>query len=598
MVLMAAENICKSYGERTILKDISFYINDHDKIGIVGINGEGKSTLLKILAGEMDYDSGEITRSRTLRVSYLPQTPVFSKNMTVLEAMACDADSTQEYEAKRILTKLGINDFDKDVSLLSGGQKKRVAIARALTVTSDLLILDEPTNHLDSDMIEWLENYLRAYKGAIAMITHDRYFLDRVTNRIAEVDRGTIYMYETNYSGYVESKSERLQLAAAAERKRQAFLRREAEWVKRGVRARGTKSKSRLERYEEIKNAPTYSERAQLELNSINSRLGKKTIELHNISKSYDGKTLIKDFSYTLLRNDRIGITGVNGSGKSTLIKIIGGIIEPDSGSVERGETVKIGYFSQESDEMDMGMRVIDYVKEAGEYIETPDGTISAAKMLERFLFNGETQWNVIGKLSGGERRRLELMRVLMTSPNILLLDEPTNDLDIDTLCILEDYIDTFPGAVITVSHDRYFLDKTVSSIWELTSSGTINRYNGGYSDYIEKRPDLQPESKHAAQQQKYVKQREQKPRFTFSEQKEFETIDDDIELLESKIAAAEQEMIDNPTDFSRLQELTEEKSKLESELESKTERWMYLNELAEKIAAYNSKKNKFWGGY
>lgn len=584
MILLSADNIKKSYGERQILNSVSLYIDSGDKIGIVGINGEGKSTLLRIIAGELDYDGGTITPSRSLKPAYLPQTPVFKEGVSVLEAMECDKTGADEFEAKRILTRLGITDFDASVSILSGGQKKRVAIARALSRESNLLILDEPTNHLDSEMITWLESFLKAYKGALVMITHDRYFLDRVTNRIAEVERGSLYMYETNYSGYIEAKNERMQIAAAAERKRQAFLRREVEWVRRGVRARGTKSRHRLEHYEEVKNREGLYVRQSLEISTLNSRLGKKTIELYNISKSFDNKPLIRDFSYNLLRNDRIGIVGGNGSGKSTLLKIICGMVEPDSGSVEIGETVKIGYFSQESEAMDLSMRVIDYVKEIGEFIETPEGTLSAAKLLERFLFDGEAQWSRIEKLSGGERRRLELMRVLMGAPNVLLLDEPTNDLDIETLCILEEYISEFAGAVITVSHDRYFLDKTAAQIFELNEGGEVKRYTGGYSDYEEKRVEVKKESVRAEQKTQRTQRKNDKLRFTFKEQMEFNTIDDDIAALEESIAETEAEMEKCGADFSKLTELSEKKAELEAQLDEKTERWIYLNDKAERI--------------
>jgi ATP-binding cassette subfamily F protein uup len=590
MVLLTAENIRKAYGERVILNDVSLYVSDNDKIGMVGINGEGKSTLLKILAGVLDRDGGDITPSRNLRISYLPQTPEFASGASVLEAMDCESTGADEFEAKRILTKLGITDFDRKTELLSGGQRKRVAIARALASESNLLILDEPTNHLDSEMITWLEGFLKSYKGAIIMITHDRYFLDRVANRICEVDRGSVYTYETNYSGYIEAKNARMETAKASERKRQAFLRREVEWVRRGVRARGTKSRSRLEHYEEVKNQEGLHTRQTLEISSLNSRLGKKTIELKNISKTFDGAPLIRDFSYNVLKSDRIGIVGGNGSGKSTLLKIICGMIEPDSGSVERGETVKTGYFSQESEAMDLSQRVIDYVKEIGEFIETPEGTVSAAKLLERFLFDGEAQWSTIGRLSGGERRRLELMRVLMGAPNILILDEPTNDLDIETLCILEEYIDTFAGAVIAVSHDRYFLDKIASQIFELTPGGEVKRYTGGYSDYEEKRVEIKKESsKGDSKSSRTV--RESKPKFTFSEQREFDTIDEDILKIEEEISEIDSQMERSATDFTKLNELAEKKTELEDQLEEKTARWVYLNEKAEEIEAYNSKK-------
>lgn len=593
MVLLSAENIRKAYGERIILNDVSLHINSDDKIGIVGVNGEGKSTFLKIIAGDLDYDGGEITPSRSLKISYLSQTPVFDNDADIISAMECDKQGADEFEVKRILTKLGITDFEKKISLLSGGQKKRAAIAKALATESNLLILDEPTNHLDSEMITWLEDYLRAYKGAVVMITHDRYFLDRITNKIVEVDRGKLYKYETNYSGYVEEKNNRMQAAAAAERKRQSFLRREIEWVRRGVQARGTKSKSRLDHYEEVKNQEGLHTRQTLEISSINSRLGKKIIEIYDVSKSYGTQTLVKGFSYNLLRNDRIGVVGRNGSGKSTLLKMICGLIEPDSGRIEIGETVKIGYFSQESEAMDLSMRVIDYVKEIGEFIETPEGTVSAAKLLERFLFDGEAQWSRIEKLSGGERRRLELMRVLMAAPNVLLLDEPTNDLDIETLCILEDYIADFEGAVIAVSHDRYFLDKISNQIFELTDYGEIKRYNGRYTDYEEKRVEIKKEAAKEARQKTQRTARADRPKFTFNEQREYDMIDDEIAKLEEQISETEAEMEKCITDFTKLTELTEKKNELESKLEEKTERWIYLNDKAEQIEEYkNSLKN------
>lgn len=588
-VLLTAENISKAYGERVILNDVSLFINSNDKIGLVGINGEGKSTLLKIIAGTLDYDKGEITASRGLRIAYLPQTPVFEKDATVLDAMECVKTGADEFEAKRILTKLGINDFDCKTAILSGGQRKRIAIAKALAAQSDLLILDEPTNHLDSEMIIWLENFLCGYKGAILMITHDRYFLDRVANRIVEVDRGSLYFYETNYSGFIEEKDARMRIARTAEKKRQAFLRKEIEWVRRGVLARGTKSKSRLDHYEAVKNQEGIKERARLEVSSIASRLGKKIIEIENISKAYDGAALINNFSYNLLRDDRIGIVGSNGSGKSTLLKIIAGRLEPDAGAIEWGETVKIGYFSQESEEMDLSMRVIDYVKEAGEFIETPDGMVSAAKMLERFLFDGEAQWSTIGRLSGGERRRLELMRVLMTAPNVLLLDEPTNDLDIETLCILEEYIEEFPGVVIAVSHDRYFLDKISTQIFELTPYGEIKRYPGNYSDYEQKRTEFIKSATKSKSGDTQRTRREERPKFTFKEQKEYETIDEDIAGLENSIAEIDASMLECAVDFTKLNELAEKKSALEQQLEEKTERWVYLNEKADEIAAYEA---------
>lgn len=587
MVILTCNDICKSYGEKPVLSNIAFSLNDNDKVGIVGVNGVGKSTLLKIIADRTDSDSGSVIKANNIRIAYLPQNPEFNDSNTVIEQVLAGVNENErelhEYEAKTILTKLGITEFDKKVNLLSGGQKKRVSIASCLAMPSELLILDEPTNHLDNDMITWLEDFLQSYSGAILMITHDRYFLDRVTNRIIELDNGSLYSYQANYTGFLELKAQREEMLQSSERKRQAFLRREIEWVQRGVRARGTKSKSRLEKYEEVKQQNLINDKSNVEISSINSRLGKKTIEIENISKGYDGKTLINGFSYNVLRDDRIGIVGRNGTGKSTLLKIIDGLVKPDSGNVSIGDTVKIGYFSQEGDEMDTSMRVIDYIKEVAEFVDTVDGKISASQLLERFLFSGDVQYNTIERLSGGERRRLLLLRVLIASPNILLLDEPTNDLDIETLGIFEDYIMNFSGAVMTVSHDRYFLDKIANQIFEIKDSGDVEMYVGGYSDYEMKRKE---DKKVAVVKEKQTvqPQREKKLKFSFNEQREYDNIDDDIAKLEEKILNVDVEISKQTSDFVKLQELADKKLLLEEELNEKTERWIYLNDLAEKI--------------
>ena len=489
MLLLSAEKIEKSYGIKPLLEGASLYLSRGDKVGVVGLNGMGKSTLLKIIAGVEQYDSGSITKIPHLVIHYLPQQPDMQAGNTVLQQVFLGASEElrqmKEYEAKSILTKLGISDFQQDVSTLSGGQKKRVAIASALATPCDLLILDEPTNHLDHHMVAWLEQTLQKFRGALLMITHDRYFLDRVSNKILEVNNGQIYQYESNYSGYLESKAQREEMALSSERKRQSLLRKELQWIQRGVKARGTKSRSRVERFEALREKEAPELPQQLEISSVGTRLGKKTIEVNHISKSYGDKVLIQDFSYIVPRNGRIGIIGENGCGKSTLLQLLSGNLSPDTGTVEIGDTVKIGYYTQECKNMDEHQRVIDYIKDGAEWIETINGKLSAAQMLETFLFRGDMQWNYINKLSGGERRRLYLLRVLMEAPNVLLLDEPTNDLDIETLQILEDYLETFSGAVIVVSHDRYFLDKVTETIFEFEENGTLKQFLGGYSDYF-----------------------------------------------------------------------------------------------------------------
>lgn len=591
MILLSAHNISKIYMERRVIDNASLFLNEGDKVGIIGINGTGKSTLLKILAGAEEADTGEIIRTKGIRISYLPQIPEFEEHGSVLEQVMLhlpeDLKEAKEFEAKSILGKMGISDFTRDISSLSGGERRRAGIASALIQPSDILLLDEPTNHIDNETIELLEEQLKKYRGAIVMVTHDRYFLNRITRKIVEVENGKLYEYEGNYSTYLEQKAQREADAEAKERKNRTLYRRELEWIRRGVRARGTKSKDRIERFHELENREKPSETAKMSIQSISSRLGKKTIELFNISKSIEGRQLIKDFSCNIPRNARIGIVGSNGTGKSTLIKMIAGVIQPDSGSIDTGDTVKTGYFSQECENMDPSVRVIEYIRETADHIQTPEGTITAAQMLERFLFTPELQWNIIEKLSGGERKRLYLLKILMTAPNILILDEPTNDLDISTLTILEDYLENFSGAVIAISHDRYFLDKMASEIWELTGNGTINRYNGNYSDYAEKKiPDSDTDiNRKQTEKKERTFVGKKKIKFSFKEQREYETIDDDIAEIEQNIADTEKAISECSTDYVKLQELSEKKEQLESLLSEKMDRWVYLSEMAEKIA-------------
>ena len=592
MILLSAQNLEKTYMERKVLDDVSFFLGEGDKVGIIGINGTGKSTLLRILAGAEEPDSGTVIRTKGVRVSYLPQIPEFDTHGSVLEQVMAhlplDLKAAKEFEAKSILGKLGIADYDRDISTLSGGERRRVGIAAALIQPSDVLLLDEPTNHIDNDTVQLLEEQLRKYRGAIVMVTHDRYFLNRITQKIVEVDRGKIYE-NGSYSTYLEQKAQREADAEAQERKNRTLYRQELEWIRRGVRARGTKSKDRIERFHALENRDKPQEMEKMQLQSVSSRLGKKTIELEHLSKSIDGKQLLRDFSYKLPRDARIGVVGRNGAGKSTLIKLICGDLLPDSGNVVLGDTVRIGYFSQECEKMDPSQRVIDYIKETAERIQTPDGTVTAATMLERFLFTPELQWNHIEKLSGGERKRLYLLKVLMTAPNVLLLDEPTNDLDIATLTILEDYLQSFSGAIIAISHDRYFLDKMASEIWELSGDGCVQRYNGNYSDYAEKEvsvSDAAEKPKKAAEKKERVFVGEKKLKFSYKEQREYDTIDDDIAALEQQIEDTETEIGKSTSDYVKLQELSDRKTALEQQLEEKMERWLYLNDLAERIAA------------
>lgn len=575
------------------------------KIGIIGINGTGKTTLLKMLVGMEEPDSGTVTRANNIVVRYLPQTPDFQRDITVLEAVM-EGNRTHENEwslesdAKTMLQKLGISDYGMKVDTMSGGQRKRVALASTLLSKADILVLDEPTNHLDSAMADWLEEYLKSYRGALVMVTHDRYFLDSVSNRIVEIDKAKIYSYQTNYTGFLELKAQREDMEYATERKRQSILRVEIEWMKRGARARSTKQKAHIQRYEQLAAQRGPQQEAQLELSSVSTRMGRTTVELQQITKSYDGKTLIRDFSYIFLKNDRIGFIGENGCGKTTLMKILCGIEQPDSGAVVTGQTIKLGYYAQEIRNdaqaglacMKPDMRVIDYIRNTAEYVQTVDGSVSASVMLDRFLFPPEKQYGLLGKLSGGERRRLNLLRVLMEAPNVLILDEPTNDLDIQTLTILEDYLDHFEGIVIAVSHDRYFLDRVVRRIFAF-ENGTIRQYEGGFTDYQAKQQEEENEKSStntgAGQAQanlKTIKNRQEKIRFSYKEQKEYETIEHEIAALEEQLEKLDGDMASNASDFVKLNELTKEKERTEQLLEEKLERWMYLQELAEKIAA------------
>lgn len=593
MNLLTIENLTHAFTERKLFDQADFSINEGDKVGLIGINGTGKSTLLKIAAGLEIPDSGKVTKGNQVTIRFLSQNPDFNEDMTALEAVMHQNKNklnewSLESEAKAMLNKLEIEDFDQKIRQLSGGQKKRVALANILLATTDILILDEPTNHLDNAMSEWLEEYLNQFRGALIMVTHDRYFLDRVSNRIVEIDKGQIYSYPGNYSEFVRLKEARQNMELATERKRQSILKTELEWLARGARARSTKQKAHIARIEEMQERKSPQEDLSVEMNSISSRLGRKTIEVTGLSKSYGEKVLFRDYSYIFLKGERIGIIGPNGCGKSTLLKIINGITEADSGTIDIGQTVKIGYFSQESEAMDDSMKVIDYIREAGEYVQTTEGTITASQMLERFLFDGTMQWNLIGKLSGGEKRRLFLLRILMTAPNVLILDEPTNDLDIQTLTILEDYLDSFDGIVITVSHDRYFLDRVVRRIFAFEENGVIQQYEGGYSDYLIawelRNPSGENQTQIQQKETKSVKIKDKKLKFTYQEQKDFETIDEDIEKLENQLKQLEEEMLEAASNYGKLGELMQQKEELLEKLDDKMQRWEYLNDLAERI--------------
>ena len=608
MNLVTIEHLTKSYTERLLFDDTDFSINEGEKIGLIGINGTGKSTLLKIVAGVEEPDGGTVVRGRNLDMRYLPQNPQFVAGDTIIEAILRDNEGhphiwDMESQAKTMLTKVGIFDFDAKVETLSGGQRKRVALISTLMADTDLLILDEPTNHLDSEMADWLEEHLKKFRGAILMITHDRYFLDSVANRIVELDKGKFYSYQANYEGYLALRAERLDMAVASERKRQSILRVELEWMQRGARARSTKQKAHIQRYESLRDqkAPEFDK--DVEMESVSSRLGRTTVEIENLCKAYGDKVLIRDFSYIFLKNDRIGIIGPNGSGKSTLMKMIAGWVEPDSGSITVGQTVKMAYFSQENEAMDESLKVIDYIRNVAEYVMTKDGRVSATMMLERFLFPSSVQYTAISRLSGGEKRRLYLLRILMDAPNVLILDEPTNDLDIRTLTILEDYLDSFQGIVITVSHDRYFLDRMVRRIFAFEGDGRVTQYEGGFTDYqaavIRKQMEGVPGYENAGGQGAAMpgKKSSQKTwggpkklKFTYQEQKDWEVIESQIEALEEKAAGLDSQIEAAASDFVKLRQLMDEKSRLEAELEEKMERWMYLNDLAEQIAKENAR--------
>ena len=614
MSVINVEHISKLYGDKMILEDLSCSVDEGDKIGIIGINGTGKSTLLRIIAGEEEADEGKIIFSNGMTIGWMGQNPEFDEESSILkyvcEGKKIEDDYGYESDAKAMLTVLELENFDEKIKNLSGGQKKRAALCKVLLQKPDILILDEPTNHLDNKMSDWLENYLKSFRGVLLMVTHDRYFLDKVTNHIWEVEGGKVYYYDENYSGYLERKAEREERELASERKRQSILRSEVKWVMRGARARSTKQKARLERFEQLKAMDSPKTAKQVEMGSVGTRLGKKTIELYDISKAYGDKVLFKHFSYIFKRFERIGFVGHNGCGKSTLMKILADLEQADSGVIEWGETIKIGYFAQECEVMDERERVIDYIKDAAEYVRTSEGLVSASKMLERFLFSSDMQYTPIAKISGGERRRLYLLKVLMQSPNVLILDEPTNDLDIATLRVLEDFLDEFAGIVITVSHDRYFLDRTVDRIAAF-ENGNIVVYEGDYTEYQEKSGRIEADSidsvdsgsglhikksnekkKEGREQWLASKNKEKKLKFSYKEQKEFETIDEDIEKLEEKIAELEEQVSKCATDFIKLNELMQEKEKTEAELSDKMERWVYLNDLAEKIEAQKRENN------
>lgn len=606
--ILSVENITHSFTERKLFDKASFYLHEGDKVGVIGINGTGKSTLLKIMAGIEEPDEGKVIKASNLMIHYLPQNPKFNDEDTVIESVQNmvhhHANENELIEAKSMMTRLGITDFEQKTGELSGGQRKRLALVSVLLTPCDILILDEPTNHLDSTMAEWLENQLKAFKGALVMVTHDRYFLDSVTNRIIELDKGKIYSYQEKYSGYLQRKAEREASDKASERKRQSILRKEIEWMQRGARARSTKQKAHIQRYENLKNQQGIVEDEKIELSSIKSRMGRTTIEIENISKAYGDNVLIKNFTYNFLKGDRVGFVGKNGCGKTTLMKIIDGRIKPDSGNINIGQTIKMGYYTQEIENdkdagiayMDSEDRVIDYIKNTAEFVRTEEGLVSASVMLERFLFPSSQQYSKIGKLSGGERRRLNLLRVLMEAPNVLILDEPTNDLDIETMTILEDYLDSFDGIVITVSHDRYFLDRVVRRIFSFEGNGVIRQYEGGYTDYINKKKENEtPEenifsnskSKNSSEDKNGkpdYKNRNKKLKFSYNEQREYETIEDDISKLEEKLEKLDDEMNKNATNSVKLKELIDSKEETETLLMEKMNRWEYLEDLAKKI--------------
>ena len=590
-MLISAEHLSINFGARQLLDNVDLYLNEGDKVGIVGVNGAGKSTFLRVLAGQLEPDGGTVRRDPNVQVSFLPQNPQMDENATVLEqvflSFPAEFRALNEYEAKAMLSRLGIADTAQRIGTLSGGQRKRVALAAALIHPADVLILDEPTNHLDTEMVAWLEERLRKWTGGLIMVTHDRYFLERAANHITELDHAKLYHYEANYSKYLELKAQRAEMAQAGERKRQAILRTEREWIMRGCRARTTKSRDRIERYEALRDQAAPETDAAVQLTASSSRLGKKIIELNDVSKSFDGRSVLSHFSYGVLRDDRIGIVGRNGAGKSTLLNLIAGRLTPDSGTVDVGSTVRLGYFSQEGRELDLTQRVYDFIRGISDAVKTEEGVLSAKDMMERFLFPPELQSVPIGKLSGGERRRLYLLSVLMSAPNVLLLDEPTNDLDVTTLSILEDYLDTFPGPILAVSHDRFFLDKLAGQIFAVEGNGAVERYTGNWSDYARKRREqAAPPPAERPEREDTRRPREKKLKFTFKEQREFDTIDGELAELEAALKENAASMSACGSDYVRLQELTQRQDELNARLEERTERWMYLNELKERIDA------------
>jgi ATP-binding cassette subfamily F protein uup len=602
MNFLTIDNMSKSYTERMLFDKVSLGIHEGDKIGVIGINGTGKSTLLKIIAGLEDMDEGSLVKGKKVRIAYLSQTPQFDDNMNLLQNVIFGLKAEEEYhnlegEASAMLIKLGIVDPEANPDILSGGQRKRAALVRTLMMPADILVLDEPTNHLDSEMAEWLEDYLFKYRGAFIMITHDRYFLDKVTNKILEVDKGNLYSYPGNYSKFLELKTEREEIQMATERKAKSLFRSELEWMQRGAKARSTKQKAHIQRFEELRDRDIIETDDRVQINALSSRLGKKTVELNNICMAYDDKILIRDFTYILLPGDRIGMIGPNGCGKSTLLNILTGMKDPDSGAVDMGTTIKIGYFSQENEYMDQSLTVIEYIKDTAEYIETSEGTITASQMCERFLFTGAMQYSQIARLSGGEKRRLYLLKILMEAPNVLVLDEPTNDLDIQTLTILEEYLDSFPGIVVAVSHDRYFLDKIATRIFAFEGDGVIRQYEGNFSDYKEAKvrqdeegtsvelKQLNNEDSQPASVATW-KQKNNKLKLSYQEQKEYDVIDEQIEQLEQSLEDVEAQIAKSTTDYEKLSDLMVQKEKLSEELEHKMERWFYINNLVERIEA------------
>ena len=592
MNVVNIEKLTKAYTDHLLFEEASFFVQEHEKVAIVGINGTGKSTLLKMVAGQEEPDEGNVIKANHVVISYLPQDPQFADEKSVRENVL--AQTENETEALTILTRLSITDLEQKVGEMSGGQRKKLALAIALSKPADLLLLDEPTNHLDYGMIEWLQKYLNGYQGTIIMVTHDRYFLDEVCDRIVEIDQSHIYSYDCNYSGFLERKAARYDSMRSSEQKRQNILRRELAWIRRGARARSTKQKAHIQRYEALRDMEAPKVQESLQMGSIATRMGRTTVELDRIQLSYDNRTIINDFSYIFLKQDRVGFVGNNGCGKTTLMKIIAGLLTPDSGNVTVGQTVQMGYFGQEIQWMNPGERVIDYIRETGEYIPTVDGKISASSMLERFLFTSEQQYSPIEKLSGGEKRRLALLNVLMGNPNFLILDEPTNDLDTETLAILEDYLENFPGIIVTVSHDRHFLDRVVHRIFAF-ERGEIHQYEGGYTDYLEKTPlpfweeeSTQSKSAMTSDSRTTWKKKSTKIKFTYQEQKEYETIEADIAALEERISGLEADILRNASSYGKLTELTAEKEACENELLEKMERWDYLENLAEQIRQTN----------